>query len=206
MLHAAQGKEHGEGMAGRAENPAVGEGPAAFGPAEQAALTSANMPRSPRRAEPAGAREAGPDAVTSPPAASAHAPNPIDVHVGARVRLRRHLLNMSQKSLADALGMSFQQVQNFERGLNRIAAGRLHAISRILDVPVSYFFDALPPKGGDNRDAPPILRPAAVPGGADDDLLHQRETLDLIRAYYAMPDPALRKRVFDLIRSLTTEH
>lgn len=172
-------------MAGHEGTDAARGGNAAFRPAGKAAF-------------PGGPGKAGQSA--------GHAPHPIDAHVGARVRLRRHLLNMSQKALAEALGMSFQQVQNFERGLNRIAAGRLHEISRILDVPVSYFFDALPNGAEGDAAAAPSLRPASVPGMVDDDLMHQRETLDLIRTYYAVPDPALRKRVFDLIRSLESDH
>jgi len=68
-------------------------------------------------------------------------PNPIDVHVGTRVRLRRTLLGMSQEKLGDALGLTFQQVQKYERGANRIGASRLYDLSRVLDVPVSFFFD-----------------------------------------------------------------
>src|SRR5256885_4646469 len=68
-------------------------------------------------------------------------PNPVDVHVGARVRLRRTLLGMSQEKLGDAIGLTFQQVQKYERGANRIGASRLYDLSRVLDVPVSYFFE-----------------------------------------------------------------
>jgi len=71
-------------------------------------------------------------------------PNPIDVHVGSRVRLRRTLLGMSQEKLGEALGLTFQQVQKYERGVNRIGASRLYHLSQILDVPVSFFFDDMP--------------------------------------------------------------
>jgi transcriptional regulator with XRE-family HTH domain len=71
-------------------------------------------------------------------------PSPIDVHVGARVRLRRTLLGMSQERLGDALGLTFQQVQKYERGVNRVGASRLFDISRVLDVPISFFFDDMP--------------------------------------------------------------
>src|ERR1700745_3000245 len=73
-------------------------------------------------------------------------PNPIDVHVGARVRLRRTLLGMSQEKLGDAIGLTFQQVQKYERGANRVGASRLFELSRVLDVPVSFFFDELGPE------------------------------------------------------------
>src|SRR5471032_288819 len=74
-------------------------------------------------------------------------PNPTDVHVGARVRLRRTLLGMSQEKLGDAIGLTFQQVQKYERGANRVGASRLYDLSRVLDVPVSFFFDDMAPAG-----------------------------------------------------------
>jgi transcriptional regulator with XRE-family HTH domain len=81
-----------------------------------------------------------------------HRPSPIDVHVGARVRLRRTLLGMSQEKLGEALGLTFQQVQKYERGVNRIGASRLFDLSRVLDVPIGFFFDDMPPEmSGDKR-------------------------------------------------------
>jgi transcriptional regulator with XRE-family HTH domain len=77
-------------------------------------------------------------------------PSPIDVHVGARIRLRRTLLAMSQERLGDALGMTYQQVQKYERGVNRVSASRLFDLSRVLDVPISFFFDDLPDTVGEN--------------------------------------------------------
>jgi len=73
------------------------------------------------------------------------APNPIDIHVGSRVRLRRNMLGLSQEKLGEAIGLTFQQVQKYERGANRIGASRLHDLSRVLDVPVSFFFDDMDP-------------------------------------------------------------
>jgi len=81
-------------------------------------------------------------------------PNPIDVHVGSRVRLRRNMLGLSQEKLGEAIGLTFQQVQKYERGANRIGASRLHDLSRVLDVPVSFFFDNMDP-----------VRAPAIPGG-----------------------------------------
>src|SRR5215208_5533266 len=85
-------------------------------------------------------------------------PNPIDVHVGSRVRLRRTLLGMSQEKLGEAIGLTFQQVQKYERGANRIGASRLFDLSRVLDVPVSFFFDDMPA----DQDA---ITPTDHPGG-----------------------------------------
>jgi transcriptional regulator with XRE-family HTH domain len=135
-----------------------------------------------------------------------HRPSPIDVHVGGRVRLRRTLMGMSQERLGEALGLTFQQVQKYERGVNRIGASRLFDLARVLDVPIGFFFDDMP--DGMGGTAPGFAR-RAVGGFADaqdgfeDDTLHRRETLELVRAYYRITDPAVRKRVFDLIKSLT---
>ncbi len=134
-----------------------------------------------------------------------HRPSPIDVHVGSRVRLRRTLLGMSQEKLGEALGLTFQQVQKYERGVNRIGASRLFDLARVLDVPISFFFDDLPPEmggmvAGRGRQA---LGFAEHQDGFDDDTLHRRETLELVRAYYRITDPSIRKRVFDLIKTLS---
>ncbi|OYV32762.1 MAG: transcriptional regulator [Rhodospirillales bacterium 20-64-7] len=135
-------------------------------------------------------------------------PSPIDIHVGSRVRLRRTLLGMSQERLGDALGLTFQQVQKYERGVNRVGASRLFDISRVLDVPISYFFDDMP----EGMSETPVSGPrgrmygfaeAQEPFSAGvDDNMSKRETLELVRAYYRITDPAVRKRVFDLLKSL----
>ncbi len=128
-------------------------------------------------------------------------PNPVDVHVGSRLRQRRTLMGMSQEKLADAIGLTFQQVQKYERGANRIGASRLHQLARVLDVPVSYFFEDLAP----NR---PPVDGAAQQGFAEDpppfehDPMSRRETLELVRAYYRIPDEKVRKRVFELVKSI----
>lgn len=129
-------------------------------------------------------------------------PNPVDVHVGKRVRLRRTLLGISQEKLGDAIGLTFQQVQKYERGANRIGSSRLFDLSRVLDVPVSFFFDDMPPEIADssavaNTDS---IAPAGDSGDADP--LAKRETLELVRAYYRIKDPAVRKKLFDLTKSL----
>lgn len=132
-----------------------------------------------------------------------HRPSPIDVHVGARVRLRRTLLGLSQEKLGDALGLTFQQVQKYERGINRIGASRLFDLSRVLDVPIGFFFDDMPDTVGGQSQARRHFGLAEHQEGFDDETLHRRETLELVRAYYRINDPSVRKRVFELIKSLT---
>ena len=126
-------------------------------------------------------------------------PHPIDVHVGSRVRLRRNMLSLSQEKLGEAIGLTFQQVQKYERGANRIGASRLMELSRVLDVPVSFFFD----------ETDPVRAPAIPMGfeetpqeGFDSDPLRKRETQELIGAYYEIADAAVRRRLFDLAKAL----
>lgn len=128
-------------------------------------------------------------------------PNPIDVHVGARVRLRRTLLGMSQEKLGELLGLTFQQVQKYERGANRVGASRLFDLSRVLDVPVSFFFDDM---SGEVEALSPrnISGLAEEPAPMEADPMTKRETLELVRAYYRIADPQVRRRVLDLARAL----
>ena len=123
-------------------------------------------------------------------------PNHVDIHVGSRVRQRRTLLGMSQEKLAEALGLTFQQVQKYERGANRIDAGRLYELSKALDVPVSYFFEEL-------NDTPTGMREETAAYGEDP--MARRETLLLVRAYYGIGEQAVRRRVLDLMKSLGAE-
>lgn len=128
-------------------------------------------------------------------------PNPVDVHVGNRVRLRRTLLGMSQERLGEALGLTFQQVQKYERGANRIGASRLWDLSRVLDVPMSYFFEEM--DDDTVRHSPMII--AQVPSEPhlpEADPMSRRETLELVRAYYRIDEPLIRKRVFELTKAL----
>jgi transcriptional regulator with XRE-family HTH domain len=135
-------------------------------------------------------------------------PSPVDVHVGARIRLRRTLMGMSQERLGEALGLTFQQVQKYERGVNRVGASRLFDLSRVLDVPISFFYDNMPePLGSGGGNFQPS--PRAVTGFAEqqagfgnDETQNTRETLELVRAYYRITDPSIRKRVFDLMKSM----
>jgi transcriptional regulator with XRE-family HTH domain len=125
----------------------------------------------------------------------------VDVHVGKRVRERRVQLGMSQKNLAAAVGVSFQQIQKNERGTNRIGASRMLELSKALDVPVSFFFDDMPPQ-------PPIK--AMLPRSSDKkpaqeiaaDVMASRETQELVDVYYAIPDQRARKRLLTFIRSI----
>ncbi|MDE2006154.1 MAG: helix-turn-helix transcriptional regulator [Rhodospirillales bacterium] len=131
-------------------------------------------------------------------------PSPIDVHVGSRIRLRRTLLGMSQERLGDQLGLTFQQVQKYERGVNRVGASRLFDLARVLDVPISFFFDDMP----DAVAGPLAMSARRLHGLSEtqdpfgDDTMSRRETLELVRAYYRISDPSVRKRVFDLIKSM----
>lgn len=132
-------------------------------------------------------------------------PSPIDVHVGSRIRLRRTLLGMSQERLGEALGLTFQQVQKYERGVNRVGASRLFDLSRVLDVPISFFFDDMPDSLANTYGGQATRRTGGfseLQDGFADDALNRRETLELVRAYYRITDPAVRKKVFELIKSM----
>ena len=124
----------------------------------------------------------------------------VDEHVGNRIRVRRTLLGMSQEKLGEALGFTFRQVQKYEKGANRVSASRLFQLSKILNVPVPYFFDNVPVDAASHARR---LRDdgKAIPANT----LTSRETLKLIRAYYGLPSPALRKIVFRLIGSLAAD-
>ncbi len=127
------------------------------------------------------------------------APNPIDKHVGSRVRMRRMMLSMSQEKLGDALGLTFQQVQKYEKGTNRIGASRLQQISNILQVPVSFFFDGAPHVPGSSRwegmgEAP---SPAYV-----SDFLATSDGLALTKAFMRISDNKLRRRIVDLVEQI----
>ena len=124
-------------------------------------------------------------------------PNPIDKHVGSRVRMRRMLLGLSQEKLGEALGVTFQQVQKYEKGMNRIGASRLQDIAKILDAPPSFFFEG----------APTQAAAAAPQGGFSEgqsatfvvDFLSTVEGLQLNKAFAAIKDPKVRRRIVDLV-------
>ncbi len=124
-------------------------------------------------------------------------PNPIDIHVGARLRQRRTLLGLSQDQLAQMLGVTFQQVQKYERGANRIGASRLFELACALDTPVGFFFEGL-----SEGKAPAGGRAARRAGGADAPL--RRETLELVRAYDRIPNEKLRRKLLELAKAAGT--
>ncbi len=128
-------------------------------------------------------------------------PNPVDVHVGARVRVRRKLLGMTQTELGDALGLTFQQVQKYEKGANRIGSSRLYDLSRVLDLPIEHFFEDIPADVAASAPAKGRGK-AKEPPGYELDPMVKRETLELVRAYYKIEDADLRKRVYLLIKTL----
>lgn len=129
-------------------------------------------------------------------------PRPIDIHVGGRVRLRRTLLGMSQEKLGEAVGLTFQQIQKYERGANRIGASRLWEFSRILDVPVSFFFDDMPDQIKDAERKRTSGFADVQQQALEPDPMARRETLELVRAYYKITNPAIRKRLFELTKSV----
>lgn len=137
-------------------------------------------------------------------AASIDGPDPIDVHVGQRMRLRRTMLGKSQDQIARALGVSFQQVQKYERGTNRISASRLFDVSRFLNVPVGYFFEDL------TRDAVAARDEEVKVHFADDDIdidddsdpMKRTESLELIQTYWRLPTEVVRSRVLEMLKSL----
>ena len=116
--------------------------------------------------------------------------NPIDVHVGARVRLRRHILSMSLEKLAAKIGVTYQQLQKYERAANRISASRLYTLAQALKVPVSYFFEDVASAKGS---------PATA---IESDVLARRETAGLIRAYYQISDTGVRRQIVGLMNAL----
>jgi transcriptional regulator with XRE-family HTH domain len=125
--------------------------------------------------------------------------NPIDAQVGNRVRIRRMLIGMSQEKLGDLLGLTFQQVQKYEKGVNRIGAGRLYEISRILGVPIDFFYEgvaAVPEPAGfaESRGAPPVM-----------EFVSSGEGLQLSLAFMKIKDPKVRKRMLDLVKSLAED-
>ena len=128
-------------------------------------------------------------------------PNPIDVHVGKRLRLRRTLLGMSQEKLAEAIGLTFQQVQKYERGTNRVSSSRLFDLTRVLDVSLAYFFDEM---GDDIASQSPSALQGRAPETADieQDPAAKRETLELVRAYYGIQDQQVRQTLVKMIRSI----
>lgn len=129
--------------------------------------------------------------------------HPVDVHVGKRLRLKRTIMGLSQEAIGKAIGVTFQQIQKYERGINRMGASRLYEFAKALNVQVSYFFEGF----GDELSAD-----TAVYGMAESDApafehehVSSRETMDIMRAYYKIKNPAVRKRIIELIKAVSEE-
>ena len=118
-------------------------------------------------------------------------PNPIDVHVGKRIRMRRLFLGMNQETLANALGLTFQQVQKYEGGANRVSASRLAAMAEILGVPIEFFFKDL-----QVGETPPTAEEQAAR-----ERMEKPETIELVRLYYAIPDPRVRQQFLEMVKA-----
>jgi len=121
--------------------------------------------------------------------------------VGQRLRIRRSLLGLSQEKLADAIGLTFQQIQKYERGMNRISAGRLYQFSKILEVPITYFFDQVSPSSSQNNYG---LADNDQEDLMPDDFMNNKETLELIRIYYSIEDPDARKDILKFVKSMAS--
>lgn len=131
-------------------------------------------------------------------------PNPIDIHVGSRVRLQRMLRGISQEKLGEQLGLTFQQVQKYEKGVNRIGASRLFDLANVLGVPIQFFYDEAP--GGESRVE--TVAGFAEPRPSDSyvfEFLNTREGLELNRAFARITDPKIRRAVLDLVRSVGSD-
>jgi transcriptional regulator with XRE-family HTH domain len=125
-------------------------------------------------------------------------PNPVDIHVGSRVRLRRLLLGLSQEKLGDELGVTFQQVQKYERGANRIGASRLYRVAEVLEVPIGFFFEGLqssPVEGFAEGDQTPLVN----------DFINSPEGVALAAAFARIKEPSVRRKLLELARTLAGE-
>ncbi len=138
-------------------------------------------------------------------------PNPIDVHVGNRIRLRRTLLGLSQEKLASMLGLTFQQVQKYERGMNRVGASRLWDISKVLEAPINFFYEDM-----DKSVANQSPRMFSIPDAANNpefleedteifnaDPMQRQETIELVKAYYKIPNRKAARHLYDLIIAMS---
>lgn len=133
--------------------------------------------------------------------AEAKKPDPIDAHVGSRVKLRRVMVGMSQEKLGDALGITFQQIQKYEKGTNRISASRMQQICNALKVPVSFFYEDAPGAGGNTN--PGLSEASATTYVAD--FMNSTEGIQLNRAFVRIKNPAVRRKIVELVRTLAEE-
>ena len=130
-------------------------------------------------------------------------PHPVDIHVGRRLRLKRTFLGLSQEAVGKQIGVTFQQIQKYERGINRMGASRLYDFSKALGVQIAYFFEGF----GDYVMEDGTMMAAAEPNAAsfEHENVNNRETLEVMRAYYRIKNPAVRKRIVELIKAMAAE-
>lgn len=124
-------------------------------------------------------------------------PNPVDVYVGARLRMRRVFLDVSQEKLSDAIGVTFQQIQKYEKGTNRISASRIYEISKALNVSISYFFDEF-----DESELNDERLSEARSMALNIDIMERKETIDIVKSYYKISNLKIRKKITELLMSL----
>jgi transcriptional regulator with XRE-family HTH domain len=129
-------------------------------------------------------------------------PNPVDIHVGSRIRLRRNMLGMSQENLGENLGITFQQIQKYEKGTNRVGASRLQAIASILGVPVAFFFEDVP--GQESVSGRGFAEDASTAFAVE--FCGSPEGLQLNRAFVKISDAKVRRRIIDLVKSLSADN
>lgn len=136
-------------------------------------------------------------------------PDPIDVHVGQRIRLRRNLVGMTQEQLASSVGVTFQQIQKYERGFNRVSASRLYDIGNVLSVPISFFFQDVSVQVAEERygSLPETFEPGSSPHlaeeeGFEEDPLSRTETLELVRNYWKIRNEKARSQVYALVKAM----
>jgi transcriptional regulator with XRE-family HTH domain len=141
-----------------------------------------------------------PETISSPALSQAH---PVDVHVGRRLRLKRTIMGLSQESIGKSVGVTFQQIQKYERGINRMGASRLYDFAKALHVPVSYFFEGYGDELSENSPVYGMAESEAP--GFEHEAISNRETMDIMRAYNKIKNPQVRKRIVDLIKSMAEE-
>lgn len=126
------------------------------------------------------------------------APSPVDIHVGTKVRARRVEIGMSQEKLGAAVGLTFQQIQKYERGANRIGASRLYEFSTILDVPIAYFYEGMP------TDVVTAIQ-TRIQDNADltDETAMDQETMKLVKTYYKVTSESVRRRIYELVKAVS---
>jgi transcriptional regulator with XRE-family HTH domain len=129
-------------------------------------------------------------------------PHPVDIHVGRRLRLKRTILGMSQEAVGKEIGVTFQQIQKYERGINRMGASRIYDFAKALGVPVAYFFEGFGDYAMDEVSAYALGEPQA---GFEHEKVNNRESLEVMRAYYRIKSPAVRKRIIELIKAMAAE-